>query len=1332
MIRVTKYIATILYLVFFCFSETVFSQECSLPILSAFDNPTISGIDVSWLDFNTAAAWEIEFGPKGFDRDEVPDIVNLSQKTYTFQNLDSGITYELYIRAQCATGTSDWNGPYFFNTVIDADNSCGLDLAISDDRCPLADVFFIDINGYDNFLLGDNLVLDQVEILINHPWPPDLDIKLKSPQGIEIPISIHNGNSGADDYGDISIENCEGALIFSDNACENIANVSPPFVGVYQPESPLSDLFTGESPNGFWELHICDRASGDIGFLEYINLNFSESSCIVPPAIRVIDVEATEVTLAWDDFENCETLEIVFRKVSEPTQLSSSRFVLCAESTFTIVDLDASEDYVILVTSSCGSGGKSPESCEIFFRTSCGDSNFIENWDAQSLCELSCDTPCLLNSLWQNAKSNKSNWLVNTGPTPTSFTGPSGDTRTNGKYVYIENQSERCSEPETIHLISPCLTSLDGECDLTISYHLYGRDVGKLAIETSIDSLNWREQWSVEGDQGDVWNTTSIDINDNFQRGLVRISAYKREGSSRGDMALDDIKIIGLDTIRPLTYYADADGDGFGDPNSALLICSDALPIGYALNANDCDDTSASIYPGAAEIRCNQIDENCNGDMDDASIDDINYVIGAVRNESCVGLEDGSITIQAFNGLSPYSYQWSNGHTGSTITGLSTGIYFCTISDVGGCQSFTDPVFVGFDNIIVYSVKEIINPSCFGVEDGVLEILLEGGVPPYSVVWSNGRQGSRVSQLSDGKYNATITDALDCNVIIDSLELIGPKILTSGVVLKRDNDCFQDSSGFIQLGVFGGVAPYDILWNTNANTNIINNLKAGSYTVTVTDQNGCKDIVNNISIEQPDSINIALNNVEHISCHGEANSLVDISVQGGTEPFSYFWSDGSNSQDLINKPSGTYTVTVSDVNSCVSVLGDIRIDEPNEIIINPDSLVNVNCIGSDGGFIRVTVNGGNAPYSYNWGVFDGSTMQTDSLVNLKSGQYSLTVVDAFNCKSSAYTAEILNINIPIDVNLEVLSHVDCFGDSTGHVLAEINNGVLPFDYNWSNGQKMESSESSDTLTSVIAGQYNLTLTDSEGCIGVADSIVVLTNSMLDFQLDKFQNNLCWGESSGEIALSLDGATPPYSLEWSNGMDAENISGLANGFYTVTITDNLKCEEVIGPYEIISPSPLELDINVLNPNANALGRLTLDPTGGTQPYAYVWGMPLQSLDGPIADNLVEGSYSVVVIDDNGCRLDTLINLQTTSVHNVLTSTIDVFPNPTSSQLSIKLDNADFGTINQVSLYSLEGLVLTQSVNNLESVKLDINTSAGVYVLAIDTTRNHRFYRKVIVY
>jgi len=237
------------------------AQECRLPILSSFDSYTTSSLSFSWLDFNVGnVSWELEYGKRGFARTGVPLVTGIDELSYTIAGLDSGTSYEIYLRSDCGNESSLWNGPFFANTVIANDGLCKLDLEISDNNCPKEDVYFISVEGYPGQALGAELVLEYVDIIIEHPWPPDLKVSLVAPDGSEISLSEHNG-SGLDDYGKFQEDDCSLPVRFTDNACQNISESKPPFIGEFQAEEAFSQQLVGTPVNGIWELRICDRAT---------------------------------------------------------------------------------------------------------------------------------------------------------------------------------------------------------------------------------------------------------------------------------------------------------------------------------------------------------------------------------------------------------------------------------------------------------------------------------------------------------------------------------------------------------------------------------------------------------------------------------------------------------------------------------------------------------------------------------------------------------------------------------------------------------------------------------------------------------------------------------------------------------------------------------------------------------------------------------------------------------------------------------------------------------------------------------------------------------------
>ena len=249
----------VLFLVLLWMVKTMTAQDCILPVLTNFSDPSTQGFTIHWVDNNPViASYEIEFGPRGFIRTREPDITDLQVTEYTFDGLDSGTAYELYIRSICSVGdTSFWNGPYFYNTSIENDGVCDLELPINDNNCPLGQDFLISVEGYQDRILGEDIILEKVKVIIDHPWPPDLELILETPGGIPILLSQFNG-SGVDHYGNPASVDCSESLVFSDNACLFVDELVPPLIGDVRPETPLALVFLMvRAQTDIWRLYLC-------------------------------------------------------------------------------------------------------------------------------------------------------------------------------------------------------------------------------------------------------------------------------------------------------------------------------------------------------------------------------------------------------------------------------------------------------------------------------------------------------------------------------------------------------------------------------------------------------------------------------------------------------------------------------------------------------------------------------------------------------------------------------------------------------------------------------------------------------------------------------------------------------------------------------------------------------------------------------------------------------------------------------------------------------------------------------------------------------------------
>ena len=205
--------------------------------------------------------------------------------------------------------------------------------------------------------------------------------------------------------------------------------------------------------------------------------------------------------------------------------------------------------------------------------------------------------------------------------------------------------------------------------------------------------------------------------------------------------------------------------------------------------------------------------------------------------------------------------------------------------------------------------------------------------------------------------------------------------------------CTGTSSGSINLTVSGGTSPFTFLWNNGATTEDISGIPSGNYNVTVTDAGGCTANASTTITELPPMILSAA--VTNVSCFGASSGSINLTVSGGTSPFTYLWSNGSTSEDLASVIAGNYNVTVTDANTCTATI-NATVGQP--VIINASiTVTNSSCFGGANGSINLTVSGGTGPYSYSWS--NGAT--SEDLTGLSAGTYIVNITDSGGCTASA-------------------------------------------------------------------------------------------------------------------------------------------------------------------------------------------------------------------------------------------------------------------------------------------------------------------------------------------
>lgn len=616
------------------------------------------------------------------------------------------------------------------------------------------------------------------------------------------------------------------------------------------------------------------------------------------------------------------------------------------------------------------------------------------------------------------------------------------------------------------------------------------------------------------------------------------------------------------------------------------------------------------------------------------------------QNPSCFGNCNGAVTVQSNGGntSSPYIYNWSNGSTAAGLSGLCAGTYRVTVSDIDACTNalevtITEPseLFVTATVASDYNGEDI---SCFGASDGITSAIVSGGTSPYSFVWSNLGQTLNNSGLSAGIYTVTVTDVNGCQAT-SSATLTEPSAIISNLSVISDYNgadisCFAAADGIAETSATGGTGNYSYLWSNNQNTAIASGLSAGTYSVTVSDANGCQSFAS-INLTAPPQLQAQIISSD-VLCFGASDGALDLLVIGGTAGYSYLWSNSATTEDVSGLSAGTFTVTVTDANSCALSLTAV-VNQPIALNLAISNTAVTCRFGSDGS-LNAIAGGGVAPYNYLWSN-GASTAQVNNVI---AGIHTLTVTDANGCSIVGSTV----INQPataVTANILLVQNILCNGAFTGIIQADALGGTPNYTFLWSTGATTQN------LSALPVGTYSMTATDQVGCIATTTATISQPTPLVGTisLLSNYNGSSisCANASDGIINVSAAGGVGPYTYIWSTlpAQNTQTLSGLNAGIYTVTITDANGCE-IIRSYNLIEPSQLQAQFIQTNVSCNGAcnGQIIANALSGTgtlgvNGYEYrIFGPgQLGNVFSPqnSFNNLCPGNYIVEVRDGNDC-------------------------------------------------------------------------------------------------
>ncbi len=596
----------------------------------------------------------------------------------------------------------------------------------------------------------------------------------------------------------------------------------------------------------------------------------------------------------------------------------------------------------------------------------------------------------------------------------------------------------------------------------------------------------------------------------------------------------------------------------------------------------------------------------------------LNVNVLNTTNPLCYGSCDGQIVIAGSGGTNPYIYTWFDGSVGAIHNGLCAGTYSFTVQDAHGCTA-SDSVTLTNPPQLGGTLTINNQPTCFGLCDGSITANPSGGTGGYFYLWSSGENTQTASLLCSGADSVTVTDGNGCTAVLDTI-LIAPTVVTIQVDTVINPLCFGDCNGSATVSASGGNNPYIYNWSTGGSNPTENNLCDSTYSVTVTDQNGCQDTTS-VHPVAPVALWDTLQFIPP-SCNGDTNAMAWVVDSGGTTPYIYGWSTGSTNDTITNISAGTYILTITDANNCTLTDSVDIIDPPLltvQIISQTDPLCNNDCNGG----ITIAGNGGTPPYAYSWS--DGNTLPADT--NLCAGTYYFTVTDNNGCM----TSDSVTLNNPTLLMAVITdtNNVSCYGLCDGSAVVTSVGGTPPYNYLW---DANAGNQTVDSAINLCLGQYFVSVTDTNGC-QTTDSVQIIQPDSIIIVIDTITDAYCGG-CVGSVGISVTGGTLPYNFLWSNSQTTDSITALCPDIYFVTVTDNNGCMQVNNA-EVVDTSDMNLTFtNVQNVSCNGLcdGTATASVTGGYPPYTFVWS---NSQTDSIATNLCADTFFVTVIDTANC-------------------------------------------------------------------------------------------------
>jgi gliding motility-associated-like protein len=864
------------------------------------------------------------------------------------------------------------------------------------------------------------------------------------------------------------------------------------------------------------------------------------------------------------------------------------------------------------------------------------------------------------------------------GPNGFSSSNPTISSLQAGFYSLMISDQNGCTASDTITLAQPD--------QITITYLMTpascptpGSNDGSISITVNGGVPGYIFNWT--GPSG--FTSTDEDIS-NLEAGVYQLTI---------EDAISCLISISITVTQPDNFFIDPTLSTYpGGWNVSCFSYSDggidvdvsnvAPPIQYSWNYNGTEISTDTLLQNVPAGNYELIITDANNCIEnrfynliqpDSILIDFDAFTDAYGNSiSCYGNTDGELTATISGGTPAYSFLWTYPDNSTSndalIQDLASGVYSLSITDLNSCLGF-DSIYVAEPDSLTISLMSPdtngYNVTCFNGNDGSIITTVNGGTPPFLFQWvyPSGGIGStdqNPGNLQAGTYILLLSDVNSCTAT-DTITLVASDAITYTSIISDFNGynvpCSGDSLADVEIIPTGGTPPYFVVWDNGDTTTTRNGLSAGTYNGLIYDSQNCigqlsVDIIEPPIISVDFTISSYLANFQ-LQCNGDSSGYIYATINGGTPPYAISWTGPnafSSSQDSIsNLIAGDYTILITDQNAC-QYSQIVSLDEPDSLSLSIQQINFSSCASDSNSSLLANTSGGVAGYSYSWTGPNGFTASSQIITGLDAGIYCVEVMDQNACSKVACFEIIDPSPLSISLNSPLYSGVNilCNGDSSGSINSLVSGGIPPYSYSWTG--PIGSNPIGPNPINLIAGVYNLSITDSIGCISQASIVLTEADEMLNSISTSDYNGFgvsCFGSSDGQLIISTLNGTAPYSYSWSDESGPiganDTLFALASGSYFVEVMDANSCL-VNDSVFLSSPDSLAIalispeyypGINISCKNGDN-GSIESVVAGGVTDYSYSWTGPNSFISTDSALNqLSAGWYYLDLIDMNGC-------------------------------------------------------------------------------------------------